>query len=576
MTIDARHDLAPVAARPEFEIEPTEAVTIGDVERPLSVVERILGNELVQRLAILLALIAIWQVYALWLNNSLLFPTFTETIATFWHDMRNGELVDRTVTSLRTLAIGYAFGLVIAGVMTTFAVASGIGTRILSTLTAMFNPLPAIALLPLALIWFGLGTPSLVFVIIHSVLWAVALNTLSGFRSVPETLRMSGRNVGLKGARYVALILIPAAFPSILAGLKIGWAFAWRTLVAAELVFGVSARSGGIGWYIFEARNDLDTATVFSGLLTVILIGLAGRIGDFPFHRGAHGQSLGHAAMTVTAASAGATLEVKVWRGAETGEFQSFAIPRREHQTVLDVVTEIQREHDSTLSYRFACRVGMCGSCAMVVNGRPRWTCRTRVSEVIENGKLQLEPLRNLRGGQGPRGRDGHVLRQVEGRQGLFRARRQAGERFRRRAAVDAGAAGRQCRHRMHRLRRVLFGLRRGGLGRGLSRTGRAQPRLDAGQRRARPRTGRADDGGVRRRRLSRLPHPYELHRVLPEGHRAHLFDRGPQARDAAARVARWRHERAFCSWRSGCPPSCWRSRSPCISVPSSMPCAAA
>ena len=61
--------------------------------------------------------------------------------------------------------------------LTTFAVASSIGTRILSTLTAMFNPLPAIALLPLALIWFGLGTPSLVFVIIHSVLWAVALNT---------------------------------------------------------------------------------------------------------------------------------------------------------------------------------------------------------------------------------------------------------------------------------------------------------------------------------------------------------------------------------------------------------------
>ena len=63
-------------------------------------------------------------------------------------------------------------------------------------------------------------------------------------------------------------------------------------------------------------------------------------------------------------------------------QFQAFAVPRRTHQTVLDVVTEIQREHDSTLSYRFACRVGMCGSCAMVVNGRPRWTCRTRVSEL--------------------------------------------------------------------------------------------------------------------------------------------------------------------------------------------------
>ena len=219
------------------------------------------------------ALIVVWELYARW-QYGLLFPTFSETIRTFCKDIANGVLVDRTITSLQTLAIGYVLGLALAAVFTTLAMMSSIGGRVLSTLTAMFNPLPAIALLPLALIWFGLGTPSLVFVIIHSVLWAVALNTLIGFRSVPETLRMSGRNVGLKGARYVALVLIPAAFPSILAGLKIGWAFAWRTLVAAELVFGVSARSGGIGWYIFQARNDLDTATVFSGLLAVILIGL--------------------------------------------------------------------------------------------------------------------------------------------------------------------------------------------------------------------------------------------------------------------------------------------------------------
>jgi NitT/TauT family transport system permease protein len=260
--------------RPEFEVELTDANAIGDVERPLTITERLVNNEAVQRLTILVTLIVIWELYARWLNNGLLFPTFTETIRTFSKDIANGVLIDRTMTSLRTLAIGYALGLALAALLTTIAVASTAGTRVLSTLTAMFNPLPAIALLPLALIWFGLGTPSLVFVIIHSVLWAVALNTLIGFRGVPETLRMSGRNVGLKGARYVGLILIPAAFPSILAGLKIGWAFAWRTLVAAELVFGVSARSGGIGWYIFEARNDLDTATVFSGLLAVILIGL--------------------------------------------------------------------------------------------------------------------------------------------------------------------------------------------------------------------------------------------------------------------------------------------------------------
>jgi fumarate reductase iron-sulfur subunit len=90
-------------------------------------------------------------------------------------------------------------------------------------------------------------------------------------------------------------------------------------------------------------------------------------------------------------------LSVQVWRGAAEGRFQTFAVARRAHQTILDVVTEIQRDQDVTLSYRFACRVGMCGSCAMVVNGRPRWTCRTRVSEAVtDDGKLKLEPLRNF------------------------------------------------------------------------------------------------------------------------------------------------------------------------------------
>ena len=144
----------------------------------------------------------------------------------------------------------------------------------LDRLTAMFNPLPAIALLPLALLWFGLGTPSIVFVLIHSVLWPVSLNTHSGFLAVTDTLRMAGNNYGLTGIRFVLKILIPAAFPSILTGLKIGWAFAWRTLIAAELVFGVSSGSGGIGWFIFENRNQLDIASVFAGLLTVIIIGL--------------------------------------------------------------------------------------------------------------------------------------------------------------------------------------------------------------------------------------------------------------------------------------------------------------
>jgi fumarate reductase iron-sulfur subunit len=101
--------------------------------------------------------------------------------------------------------------------------------------------------------------------------------------------------------------------------------------------------------------------------------------------------------MASTAAETGEPLTVEVWRGTAHGAFQTFRVPRRLNQTVLDVVTEIQRAQDPTLSYRFACRVGMCGSCAMTVNGRPRWTCRTRVSEAATaGGALRLEPLRNF------------------------------------------------------------------------------------------------------------------------------------------------------------------------------------
>ena len=90
------------------------------------------------------------------------------------------------------------------------------------------------------------------------------------------------------------------------------------------------------------------------------------------------------------------TLAVEIWRGREDGRFESHAVPHRQSQTVLDVVTWIQRHRDPALAYRFSCRVGMCGSCAMTVNGRPRWTCRTHVARVARSGKLRIEPLRNL------------------------------------------------------------------------------------------------------------------------------------------------------------------------------------
>lgn len=262
------------APRPEIYREPMSQEKFGIVQKPLTIFERLYNQNWLRKLFVLVVIAVCWEAYARWLDNELLVPTFSATVRALVQGIDSGVILTRTLLSIKVLLMGFATGVFIAAVLTFIAINTRLGNDFLETMTAMFNPLPAIALLPLALIWFGLGTGSLIFVLVHSVLWAVALNTHAGFRSVSTTHRMVGQNYGLRGIGFVTKILIPAAFPSILAGLKIGWAFAWRTLIAAELVFGTTSGQGGLGWYIFEAKNQLNIPEVFAGLLSIILIGL--------------------------------------------------------------------------------------------------------------------------------------------------------------------------------------------------------------------------------------------------------------------------------------------------------------
>jgi NitT/TauT family transport system permease protein len=266
---------ATLVTRPEIHREPVDSAVFGVVEKPLSTFEKLQSVTGLRKAVILLVLALTWEIGGRLLDNDLLFPTFFATTVAFVNGIASGELIIKLWVTLKVLLTGYTIGIAFAGLLTAIGIASRIGTDFLETLTSMFNPLPAIALLPIALIWFGLGNGSLIFVIVHSVLWSVALNTHSGFLAVSSTLRMVGKNYGLSGFAYVSKILIPAAFPSILTGLKIGWAFAWRTLIASELVFGVSSGSGGLGWYIYENKNQLEITNVFAGLFMVIIIGLA-------------------------------------------------------------------------------------------------------------------------------------------------------------------------------------------------------------------------------------------------------------------------------------------------------------
>ena len=171
--------------RSEFQYQPLgSAVPVGEIKRALSLWERLSNITVLRRALILIGFAVLWQLYASRLNSPLLFPTFGAVVDAFLNTMRSGELPAHVWNSLAVLVKGYAVGVVLAILLTTLAVSSRFGNDLLATLTGMFNPLPAIALLPIALLWFGLGDLSLIFVLIHAVMWPMVLNTHSGFLAV--------------------------------------------------------------------------------------------------------------------------------------------------------------------------------------------------------------------------------------------------------------------------------------------------------------------------------------------------------------------------------------------------------
>jgi NitT/TauT family transport system permease protein len=224
---------------------------------------------------LVVALVAIWQAYVtLGHANALLIAAPLDVARAIVTDVRNGHLIWATANTLETLLLGMAIGTAVGFALASFAVFTRVGNDLLTVLTAIFNPLPSIAVLPLAMLAFGLTPKAVVFVVALATVWPVALNTDNGFRTISPTTQLAARNLGLRGWRLVWGVLLPAALPSIITGLKTAWAFGWRTVVAAELIFGVAGAAGGLGWYINNARYFLETATIFAGLVVISMLGI--------------------------------------------------------------------------------------------------------------------------------------------------------------------------------------------------------------------------------------------------------------------------------------------------------------
>lgn len=220
-------------------------------------------------------LAVIWQALALAkVFNPLIFPPLPTIFSTLWTSLMNGSLVQATFFSLWLIFQGLIIGIVLGLILVLMSMTGRTMAELIATLTAVAHPLPGIALLPLVILCLGAGTKAIVFIIVHAVLWPILVNLTTGFKATPRIYKEVGQNMRFNKIQTIRFILIPAALPHLLSGLKIGWARAWRALISAEMIFGAAGGIGGLGWFIFQRRVFMDSAGIYAGVIVIIIIGM--------------------------------------------------------------------------------------------------------------------------------------------------------------------------------------------------------------------------------------------------------------------------------------------------------------
>ena len=220
-------------------------------------------------------MLIIWQIVALSGSvHPLIFPSLGMILKAIIVGITKGELLNQTLFSIVIITQGLIIGAALALILAIASRMSETLRSLVETLISVAHPVPGIALLPIIILWLGIGRVSIVFIIVHSVLWPLLLNLVTGFKATPKVYSDVGRNLGLNRLMLFKDIYLPASLPYLLTGLKIAWARAWRALISAEMIFGAVGGKGGLGWYIFKQRVFMDTPGMFAGLAMIMLIGI--------------------------------------------------------------------------------------------------------------------------------------------------------------------------------------------------------------------------------------------------------------------------------------------------------------
>lgn len=239
-------------------------------------ITRILKHHIFQKAALILIIVIAWELIARSeIFPALLFPSFSLVIKAFINGITSESLLSKTWFSLFMIMKGLFLGLLIVLFLSYLGISFAVMENMLDTLIAILDPLPGIALVPVAMLWFGISETSIIFIILHSVIWPMLLDFMTGFKSVPRIYLDVGQNFGLGKSKLLLDIMVPASFPYLISALKIGWARAWRAAIAVEMVFGAaSGTAGGLGWHIYTTRYFSDIAGTFAALIAIVIVGI--------------------------------------------------------------------------------------------------------------------------------------------------------------------------------------------------------------------------------------------------------------------------------------------------------------
>ncbi|WZL83183.1 ABC transporter permease subunit [Vallitaleaceae bacterium 9-2] len=223
----------------------------------------------------LILLAILWEIigYFEWVHP-LVFPKFSTVLIRLVLGIKDGTLLIQGLHSLTIVLIGLSIGCLIGLLMACLDYFSSPLQALFELLATMLHPLPGVVILPIVLLFAGVGVEGICLVIIHNVVWSFYLSTKNGFKNIPKEYIEVASNNGASQWQLLRYVLLPLSTEHIKTGVHIGWSRGWRGLISSEMIFGAISQIGGLGWYMYERRSFMDTPGMYAGIIFVMLIGL--------------------------------------------------------------------------------------------------------------------------------------------------------------------------------------------------------------------------------------------------------------------------------------------------------------